>query len=337
MSNASKTTNEITSDGIAIPRSVRFWFFLLFEIPSIFCSIFVLAYLLFDRTLRHALHNHIIIIILFINLIVQLTNISSILNYYRLGSVWPPTPTFCLIWVFIDSALYIATTVLFSWGTIERHILIFHDQWLSTRTKVIFLHYFPIAFLSLYCLLYNIVVIIFPACENTFHYTQVVCGYPLCSYEDASLAFWNVLVNDIIPTIVIIFCSAALVGRILYQKSRMHRPIRWRQHRKMAVQLLSISTLYLILYIPKMLLELAHLCGVSKDIGADFMLYLKFFSYYGNLLFPFICAGSLPNLRMKIKKIIPYWRRQIRAVAPQVFPLGQKTGGRFIQEPINVH
>jgi hypothetical protein len=337
MSNASKTTNEITSDGIAIPRSVRFWFFLLFEIPSIFCSIFVLAYLLFDRTLRHALHNHIIIIILFINLIVQLTNISSILNYYRLGSVWPPTPTFCLSWVFIDETLYIATTILFSWGTIERHILIFHDHWLSTRTKLIFIHYVPIGFLSLYCLLYNIVVIIFPPCENTFDYTQVVCGYPLCSYEDASLALWDVVVNDIIPTIVIIFCSTALLGRILYQKSRMHRPIRWRQHRKMAIQLLSISTLYLILYIPKILLEFAYLCGVSEDIGADFILYAKFFSYYANLLFPFICAGSLPNLRMKIKNIIPYWRRQARAVAPQVFPLGQKTGGRFIQGPINVH
>src|SRR5690349_9582475 len=101
---------------IAIPRIVRFWIILLFYIPSLICSLFVLYHFIFNRTLRQTLHNHVIIILLFINLIVQLTNIPWILNYYRLGYVWPETPSFCVAWTFFDEALYITTTILFAWA-----------------------------------------------------------------------------------------------------------------------------------------------------------------------------------------------------------------------------
>jgi len=179
-------------------------------------------------------------------------------------------------------------------------------------------------------------VIIFPPCENIFDYNQVVCGYPLCYYENTSVALWDVVVNDMIPTVIIILCSMTLFGRILYQKKRIRQPIRWRKYQKMAIQLLSISCLYLILYIPRLLLEFAYRCGVSKDTGANFDLYAKFFSYCGNVLFPFVCAGSLPNLKTKIKNIFPCWRRQARVIAPEVFRLQQKADDRFVKGPVIV-
>ncbi|CAF3666484.1 unnamed protein product [Rotaria sp. Silwood1] len=61
-----------TSHEIVIPRSVQFWLILIFEIPSIACSLFVLYHLVFDRQLRRALHNHVFIILLFINLITKM-------------------------------------------------------------------------------------------------------------------------------------------------------------------------------------------------------------------------------------------------------------------------
>jgi hypothetical protein len=265
------------------------------------------------------LYNHIIILLLFINLIVQLTEIPWFISYYRFGSVWLATPIFCLVWVFIDESLSVTTTIFFAWATIERHILIFHDQWVSTRIKRLFIHYSPIGFLSLYCICYSFVVIIFPPCENIFDYTLPVCGYPLCYYETPVLNAWDVVVNNLMPTVVIILSSVTFLGRILYQKKRVRQPIRWRRHRKMAIQLSSITVLYLTLYIPEMLMEFVHLCGVSEDIGAEFVLYAQFFSYYVNLLFPFVCAGTLPNLKDKIKNILPCWRRPTRAIAPEVF------------------
>ncbi len=136
---------------IGISQLVQFWLYLFLEIPSVICSIFVLYHLLFNRILRTALHNHIIIILLGINLIIELTNIPWILHYYRLGHVVQATRGFCMIWIFIDEALSVTTTILFAWATIERHILIFHDQLVSTRIEVLFVHYFPIGFLIVYC------------------------------------------------------------------------------------------------------------------------------------------------------------------------------------------
>jgi hypothetical protein len=57
-------------------------------------------------------------------------------------------------------------------------------------------------------------------------------------------------------------------------------------------------------------MEFIYLCGVSEDVGADFMMYAEFITYYGNLLLPFVCAGSMPELNKKIRKIFPYWQRR---------------------------
>jgi hypothetical protein len=315
---------------IGIPLIVRFWIILPFYIPSVICSFFVLYHLIFNRTLRQAPHNHVITLLLFINLIVQLTSIPWILNYYRLGYVWPQTPSFCITWTFINEALYIATTILFAWATIERHILIFHDKLVATKMKFILFHCLPIVIILLYCIVYNSIIIIAPPCENTFDYTELVCGDPLCYYDVQSVAMWDVIVDDIIPTIIIIVCSISLLLRIIYQKHRMRQPIRWRNHRKMTIQLLSISVLYLVIYIPGILMELIYLCGVSENVGADFVMYAEFMTHYGNILLPFVCAVSMPELKTKVKKIFLCCRRQIRVVGPQKLALAHRTDGRQV-------
>ena len=157
--NSSYENTSLLPSEIAIPCIVRFWIILLFYIPSLLCSFFVLYHFSFNRTLRQALHNHVIIIILFINLIVQLTSIPWILSYYHLGEVWLKTPSFCLTWSFIDEALYITTTLLFSWATIQRHILIFHNRLVVTKYQFIFFHYLPIVIILLYCISYNIIAV----------------------------------------------------------------------------------------------------------------------------------------------------------------------------------
>ena len=72
-----------------------------------------------------------------------------------------------------------------------------------------------------------------------------------------------------------------------------------------------------------MLLEFVHLCGISEDIGADYMHYAEFFKCYGNLVLPFVCALSMPELQNRIKKIFPFGERQIRTIGPQTLPLSR--------------
>ena len=305
-------------DDISISTYVRFWLYLLFEIPSLFCSIFVLFYLFHKRTLREAINNHMIIVLLLLNFIVQVIDLPWIMNYYRLGYVTPSTPTFCMIWIFVDETLYTATTVLFSWTSIERHILIFHSNLVSTKFKRLLFHYTPMIVLIIYCLTYGLIVALFPPCENIFDYNSVVCGYPLCYTEHESIGMWDISINHVIATSGIILGCLVLLGRIIYQKKRFRRPIRWRQDRKMAIQLLSIAVLYLILYIPQMLIEIAHECCLSEDIGSSFLPYAKFFSYYVNFLLPFVCANSLPGFKEKIRRIILWNTCCINTVVPHI-------------------
>ncbi|CAF0846760.1 unnamed protein product [Rotaria sp. Silwood1] len=112
----------------SIFNTVKFWFYLVFLIPSIICSIFSLYYLLWNRTLRHALHNHAIIIFLSIGLTYEVTIYPWMLNYYYKQGLWKRTHLFCTVWIFIDWGLYYTQTTLFAWATMERHILIFHDN-----------------------------------------------------------------------------------------------------------------------------------------------------------------------------------------------------------------
>ena len=332
MSSHDNTSNEHSSEvssDIAIPPIVRFWIILPLYIPSLLCSLFALYHFVFNRTLRQAAHNHVIILLLFMNFIIQLLHIPWLLNYYLTGTVWIQTPAFCLIWIFTDESLFITTTVLFAWATIERHILIFHDQLVATKNKLILFHYLPTVIIILYCICYNIIAVLVPPCENIFDYTQAVCGSPLCYYENRLLAVWDVIVNDIIPAIIIIVCSLTLLLRVLYQKYRMHQAIRWRNHRKMMIQLLSISVLYLVIYIPEMIMEVFYLCGVSEEIGSDFMLYAAFFGHYGYIFLPFVCAGSIPELKTKLQQLFPCRRcRQRRAVGPET--LSRRTEHRQV-------
>ncbi len=77
-SNNTSVTEIISSSSSArISHSVQFWYFLVCNILSPGCSLIPLYFLLFDRTLRRTLNNHIFIVLLFIGLIYKLADISG--------------------------------------------------------------------------------------------------------------------------------------------------------------------------------------------------------------------------------------------------------------------
>ncbi|UJR20396.1 hypothetical protein I4U23_023527 [Adineta vaga] len=63
----------------------------------------------------------------------------------------------------------------------------------------------------------------------------------------------------------------------------------------------------------------------KEEIGADFMVYSEFFAYYGTLLLPFVCAGSMPELKIKLKNMFCLcWKRQERLIHPHTLPLSRR-------------
>ncbi|CAF1015667.1 unnamed protein product [Rotaria sp. Silwood1] len=306
--------SSFNNDMNVLHSSIKFWIYLVILVPSIICSLFVLYYLLLDKNLRRGLNNHTIIVLIFICLICQVTIYPWMLYFYKNGNHWHRTLTLCRIWGFIDWGFYITQAIIFAWTSIERHILIFHDLWVATRKKRFFIHYLPLILLMLYCLMFYSLVYFFPFCKHAVRYNAALC-IDNCLYDNYAFYIWETIVHQILPNLMIVIASIALLSRILRQKHRVHQRIQWRKHRKMAIQLLSISFLYLIFSFPNTIMILMYLCGLTYNIGRNVKIYAEFFSYLVILFFPFVCILSLPELRKKIKRII-----LLRPTATPVYP-----------------
>lgn len=90
----------------------------------------------------------------------------------------------------------------------------------------------------------------------------------------------------------------------------MRQLIRWRKYRKMTIQLLSISSIYMIFNSPWALILLAFQFGLSSYIEMSAVIYTKFLLYNIIFLFPFVCCLSLPELRIKVTQKLLFCRRQ---------------------------
>lgn len=300
------TTNQtiaFENTEISWPRTLRFWLLLISDIPSIICSLFVLYHLVLNRTSRLALHNHTVILLLIIALLFQLTDIPWYLHFIVKGSVSPSIPVRCLLWWLIDLGFYNTVSLLLAWTSIERHILVFHDRWISTRKRRFFVHYLPLVLLVSYSTIYYTILIFFPPCQHRFIYTLPVCAASPCHLFHPIFGLWEMGIHGCLSTILVAFFSIALLGRVVIHKRRRHRKFRWRIYRKMIIQLLSISALYLLLNLPIMILSVARFCGLPSNIGVEAQQIAFFLTYWVMFLLPFVALCSLPGLRKKFRMI----------------------------------
>ncbi|CAF1247497.1 unnamed protein product [Adineta steineri] len=316
---SSNTIKLVFDDGIPIPYIVRFWVFLISNILSLICCLFVLYHLLFDSNLRRGLHNHVIIIVLFMCLIAELTTVPWSMYLFLYDVVWIQTPTFCMIWRFLDTTPYTIIAKLVGWASVERHILIFHDQWVSTKKKRFFIHYLPLIFIVLYGVVVYGTTTPMNNCNRPFYYFIAFCTYYSCIYDSAVFSLYEFLTGGILCSVLIGFGSTFLVLRVIIRKRHLQQQqIQWRKHRKMILQLLSVSSLFFVLYLPPVILAAAHQVGLPPDVGAQYTLYGPLFSYYIIFLFPFTCLSTIPQLGTRIKNISRCrWRQQANVVHPE--------------------
>lgn len=289
---------------------LRFWLFLILDVPAVVCSIFALYHLLKERQLRKALHNHVTILILLFNLIYQLIDIPLHLQYFSTGIVRPATPALCLIWWFIDYGFFFIDLVLLMWASFERHILIFHTSMVDTQRKRLLVHYLPLFIIVMFMMLFYGVIIFAPPCQNKFDFTMDICGIGGCY---GSVPFFGMVERigfAIIPTFLIVIFSTTLVIRIIRQKCRIRGVIEWRRQQKLIVHLVSMSSVYLCFDLPLSIVTLVHLCG-QPDWGRDALPTIFYLSYFPILLLPIVCLGSIPELWNKVKKLNPRQRQRV--------------------------
>lgn len=200
------------------PAEFRFLSYLLLDIVSILCIVFVLYHLLFDRALHRALHNHIVIVPLIVGLVYELTNILWILHSNRTGLPMFSSPTFYRCWIFIDIGWLSLRMGLFTWATIERQILIFHDRFVSTGRRRFFFHYLPIVMIVTYYLTYWSVIHFTPFCDDSNHDLLSGSTFIPCIFGRTRLGTIDLVFRQVILTLLIAICSIGLIVRVVAQK-----------------------------------------------------------------------------------------------------------------------
>jgi hypothetical protein len=284
--------------------AVRFWAYLFADIFSLMFGLFDIYHLLIDAALRRALHNHVIIVLLFICIFYELTNIPWILYNDYNRSPLVRSEIFYFFWTYINYSFYSLQVELFAWATIERHILIFHDHWISTKRRRFFIHYFPVIAIIVYYLIYFAFVHFYPFCKSTFDAFLAGGIHIPCVFHRTTLGMWDLMFHQVVPTLVIVTFSIALIVRSILQRNKLCHAIQWKRYRKMIIQLLSISSIYIAFNGPWVLVIFTFQYGLPESIAIVALVYTGFLYYYVVFIFPIVCCLSLPELRKKATELI---------------------------------
>ncbi|CAF3010239.1 unnamed protein product [Rotaria socialis] len=297
-----QTVNDtVTNEDELIPSApVQFWTYLVFQVPSLTCALYLLYHLTFGQCLRRHLHNHVITVLLFLCLIILVVDNPLYLDGWRMGggNSFPFSPGVCLLWWFVDYGFYGAVSVFLAWGSLERHIFIFYrHQCLGTKRKVFCVHYFPLIVISIYLIGFYSFAILFPPCENIFYDNYLACGSCPCYQDVPWINTWDYLLNGVLCNILEAFFSCTLLVKVIWRKNYSTRRFNWKKYRKMTVQLLSISILSLMINLPQSLIIFIQVMGPGmSSFGSTAEPYLFYFTGYIILLIPFVCLACLQEL-----------------------------------------
>jgi hypothetical protein len=83
----------------------------------------------------------------------------------------------------------------------------------------------------------------------------------------------------------------------------MHQKVQWRNYRKMTIQVLSISAMFFILYIPPIFLYVAYTFGLPFNNGLDYYTSGWYFAHNAMMSIPITFTISLSEFRAKFKII----------------------------------
>lgn len=294
----------VQEDKIILHR-VKFFILLLSQIPAIVITLFIFAFFLKHRQQMSIRQNQALILLLFVNLVALTADLPMPIHFYRTSMVSPATAAYCTWWIFFEYSLNLISEFLMAVISIQRHIFIFQPRLLNHRLKLYIMHYLPLLFCLIYPFIFYLIIIVFYPCDGTqWVYSSNLCGYANCYlvYNKLLTSFAWAL-NNGLPTVVIFLANAILVIRVVLQKRRRQQQVSWRKQRRMTLQLLTISSLYMIAWIPSLI------AGVGQRVMSPTFLaqaqidYLLDLIYIVCLYLPWVSYGLLPDCNKWIWQI----------------------------------
>ena len=298
------TSMETYVDEKFIFHRVKFFLILVLQILAIIISLVIFVFFMKHRAVLYATRNHVLSIILVVNFIQLVFDMPLVLNFYFRGYVNPATPTFCTWWTFFEFTLYATSEYLVLTMSIQRHMLIFNGHILQIRWKRIVFHKLPVLICLIYPVTFYIFAIILYPCDGSpWDYTNNICGFTGCYLAyDKILGTYDWVANNGLPMFTDVWVNILLIVRVMRQKRR-HQAMSWRQQRQMMIQLLCVSSLYLIGWAPSLIAGVGQIFFSPSFLAEYQSNYFLDMIYIICLFLPWMVLGLLPEMRRWIKEL----------------------------------
>lgn len=234
----SSSTNQFTAN----INEILFLILTCVSIPSVCINLFAI-YRLQPNT---KLSVFVFRCVLHVSLFTTLTCLPIFLVELHFHSHFPLPLTVCKIWLITDYSSTVCLGLLFSWASIQRHILIFgpiHIKKLQSTLKYklvpcLFILAFPLTWYS---------ILILPCDYQEIHLQCRPC------FEGKKLLFLiDTLLSLLLPLLITILATFILLVRILTLRRRLFRSNskKWRRCKRLTRQMLLFSSIYSIGLLP---------------------------------------------------------------------------------------
>lgn len=279
---------------------------IIIDIASILCTIFILTFFFihWHSLMNRVLHNHAIFLLIMISFLYVTLDLPITINHYRLGYDPFRSRSFCLWWYWLDYSLVVISLLLTAIASIQRHILVFHTRWLHNTHLRYLLHYLPLIFAIIYPILfYFLLLFLYPCAQIRIEDRRSNC--PLPCYSSSPLLFYvDWFGNTFCPVVIIVIANVTLISRVMYSMRRFRRTRSraWKRRRRLTTQLLAFSSLYVLGWVPPMLISIIEMFLLPNlYIHRPNLYHIHTSSYFVCPLQPFICFLALPKLIKSIK------------------------------------
>jgi hypothetical protein len=152
-------------------------------------------------------------IVIIINALIIVLELPITLYFLYNGTLY--SDGICTSWITFNHSLFLLTTAMIAWTSIERYLFIHHEQIIMHHTML--LHYIPIICIALYSPLFYIGVVVLYPCKPTYELELYLCGGACYEFESI-LGTIDWLGNDICMVIITLIVNVILIVCHLIQR-----------------------------------------------------------------------------------------------------------------------
>ncbi|CAF1624572.1 unnamed protein product [Rotaria magnacalcarata] len=193
------------------------------------------------------------------------------------------------------------------YASIERYFLIFHQECIMKNK--LFFHYIPLGFVCIYTFGIHVYFIPLFPCKPNYSYdlSAFVCGGP-CYLDTFIPSVYDIIIDIMLSTGVLLVFNLLMISRVINYKQRVSpsTPVSniLKKNRQMILQLLAISLMALINWLPWIFIILVQ-NFYDPSFGEQFItIFLHYLPYFTTFASPFLALINLPKIRAEFKNVM---------------------------------